>query len=103
MSDALITNDPLIHEINLLQLADGTAIIKYLLNQLKTSFIKAIDYTKRKYLYTIFLVTHYLHISESNQVTEEIVVKDSIIIKSAPDNQLVYLDSFSRIPMIILF
>ena len=91
LPDALITHDPLFHEINLLQLADDTALIKSSLNQLKTSLIKVIDYSNRKYLHMNNHKTHYLHIPETNQVIEDIIINDSIIMKSAPDNRFVYL------------
>ena len=76
--------------IQLLQLADDTALPNSSLEQLNTSFEEIIHYSTRKFMHINFDITHYLHMSKFNPITEDIVIHDNIVITPAPNNQCVY-------------
>ena len=71
MPSALLIKDELFQEIQLLQLADDTALPNSLLEQLKISFEELIDYSTRKFMHINFDKTHYLHMSKFNHITED--------------------------------
>ena len=87
----MLMKDELFQEIELLQLADDTALPNSSLEQLTISFEELIDYSIRKLMHINFDKTNYLHMSKFNPITEDIVIHDNIVITSAPNNQCVYL------------